>query len=470
MAEFDDIPRIPYTFRGGLAFNQRTVAAAVATLLGESENGAHLAGRPLPIGELANVLLLLESVAMADGMYLDGTLPPGDIDRLQNSIWRVAAQADAHLTVEFLRPSSSSLVSMFQESAESATLLMADGLDRLRDQSDPPMGGDIQGFVSAIQDAAADATGRVGACLAQQIAEAAAEGRETFRGSKCVAGIVLANQEAPPLLQRANDLLRSADDATQRKAVAVLINRFRINYVNSLAGLRDAAYLADAAIEGLKAAQVVLFCRYLASKISESHVQALSANTQKLFDQELQAVPLGFAILMNARGRSAVELLREALEVRALGFGPAAARAMPQDRHLHQLTDEGFGQFREYLFKSDWARLMNDAERSEFMPNTWRSLYIPAGLGGVVGVIAGGVLAGPAGPAGAVISNVLGSLAGTLAHILGDGVVKGTLASRRLNVDHYRRMDRYLALAVKNDRIHACAERVHALFGRPLLG
>src|SRR4029453_4791280 len=98
----------------------------------------------------------------------------------------------------------------------------------------------------------------------------------------------------------------------QRKAIAILINRFRINYVNSLAALREAAYLADGAIEDLKAAQVVLFSRYLAKKIAERHASELSAATQELFDRSLHGVPLGFAILMNSRGKSAVDLVEEA--------------------------------------------------------------------------------------------------------------------------------------------------------------
>ena len=31
MSKFDDVASVPYTFRGALAFNQRTVAGAVAS-------------------------------------------------------------------------------------------------------------------------------------------------------------------------------------------------------------------------------------------------------------------------------------------------------------------------------------------------------------------------------------------------------------------------------------------------------
>lgn len=263
MSNFEDVPSVPYTFRGALAFNQRTVAGAVATVLGESPAGQSVKGTPMRLSELTNVLLVLESIAMSNGMYLDGTLPPNDIDRLRNELWRVKAQSGVDLDVDFVRATATSLVSMFQKAAEAAALIIDDSLARLDEQTDEPMGGDISQFLSSIRTAKDDRAGRDAAELARGIAEAAAEGRETFRGSKCVAGIVLANRDPVPLVDRAA-LLLDANEAAQRKAVAVLVNRFRINYVNSLASLRKAAYLADVAIEDLKSAQVVLFCRYLA--------------------------------------------------------------------------------------------------------------------------------------------------------------------------------------------------------------
>jgi hypothetical protein len=73
-----------------------------------------------------------------------------------------------------------------------------------------------------------------------------------------------------------------------------------------------------------------------------------------------------------------------------------------------------------------------------------------------------------AGPVGQVAGAALGSLTGTLTQMLGDGVVKGSLAGHRVSVDQYRKLDRYLGLAAKHQRLTGVADRVQELFKRPL--
>ena len=90
---FDKVPSLPHAFRGGLAFNQRTVASAAATLMGEAETGELVQGKAIGIVELTNVLTLLESIAMSNGMYLDGTLPPDDVSRVESTLWRLSAES-----------------------------------------------------------------------------------------------------------------------------------------------------------------------------------------------------------------------------------------------------------------------------------------------------------------------------------------------------------------------------------------
>ena len=465
MPEFAELPRLPYVFHGGLAFNQRTLSGAVTTLIGEDDRGRRFDGVPMTLNELSAVLLLLESIAMSTGMYLDGTLPPADIERMETALWRLTAQSGAECRVEFVRPAPDALVTMFREAADTGTLLMADGLSRLPDQRDEPMAGDIAPFVAAVRQLDGDATGERGAQFAKATAAAAAVGEETFRGAKCVAGLGLLPRGPDSIVTRASTLLQAADDQTQRKAVAVLVNRFRINYVNMLAGTRKAAYLADVSIEDLKSAQVILFCRYLAQKLSEAHAGELTSTSRDALDQQLRAVPLGFAILMNSTAAFPGELLHEATAVRKLGLGSAAALESPQDRFLHQLNDDEFGRFRDYLFKSQFIRLMNESERREILTTSWRTMYVPVGIAGVVGAVAGTLLAGPLGPlAGAA----LGSLTGTLTQVLGDGVVSGSLAGHRVSVDQYRKLNRYLGLAAKHQKLTGVADRVQDLFKRPL--
>jgi hypothetical protein len=473
MSRFEDVPSVPHTFRGALAFNQRTVAGAVSTVLGESPTGQSAKGTPMRLPELTNVLLVLESIAMSNGMHVDGTLPPSDIDRLRNELWRVKAQSGVDVDVDFVRAPAPSLVTMFQKAAEAAALIIDDGLARLGEQPDEPMGGDITQFLASIRTAKEDRSGRDAMELARGIAEAAAEGRESFRGSKCVAGIVLANPDPVPLVDRAAQLLE-ASETTQRKAVAVLVNRFRINYVNSLASLRKAAYLADVAIEDLKSAQVVLFCRYLARQVSKEHAHELSEQTKALFDQSLAAVPLGFAILMNSDGASPFALLEEAMRMRDRSFCAGAAHDTPQERFLHQLTADEFAGFQDYLLRPAWKRLVKESELKEFTTCPWRTLRIPAAVGGIVSAVVGAAVAGPAGAVvgtavGGAVGGAMGNVVGNLAQYLGEAVGSGAFEQRSVHVDQYRKLDRYFALAAKHDRVaEAFVERVESLFQRKL--
>jgi hypothetical protein len=319
--------------------------------------------------------------------------------------------------------------------------------------------------VETIRTALEDKSGRTAIERAHEVAAAAAVGRETFRGSKCVAGMILANQEPVPLVQRAAARLLTGDESTQRKTVAVLINRFRINYVNSLAAIRDAAYLADVSIEELKSAQVILFCRYLAEKILKTHVDQLSAETRLLFDQDLITVPLGFAILMNSNAKSPIELVEEAVRVRDRSFTAGAARVTPQHRYIHQLSEDQFQNFRDFLFKDNWVRLMKESELPDMSTSRLRTIQLPVALGSVAGGALGAVLAGPAGAAG---GGALGNLAGVLIQYFAEGLAKGTLASRRVHSDHYRKLDRYLTVAVKTDIIQPFSKKVESVFQRPL--
>jgi hypothetical protein len=275
----------------------------------------------------------------------------------------------------------------------------------------------------------------------------------------------LARNCAPPWVN-ANTIV-GAPEATQRKAIAVLINRFRVNYVNSLAALRDAAYLADTTIEDLKSQQVVAFSRYFAEKIAAEHRAELSVATRKLFDRHFRGAPLGFAILMNSRGKSAVQLLEEATRIRSAKFAAAAARETPQNRFLHQFDETEFSDFRDYLFREPWSNLLDAIERAKFESCPWRTIQSPGAIGGAaVAAVATMMLFGPfAVPAGVFVGGVMGNLA--LA--AGDAQGRAALEADVVQIDQYRKLDKYFASAAENDRVvQALSDRVETLFGRPL--
>src|SRR5687768_11393359 len=121
MADADEIPRrLPYVFRGGLAFNQRTVAGAVGLLTTKASATTAINNQPIRLADITNVLLLLESIAMSNEIILDGTLPPSDIEELQAALSRLADRSGIALEVEFLHPPADTLASMFKDAAEAA--------------------------------------------------------------------------------------------------------------------------------------------------------------------------------------------------------------------------------------------------------------------------------------------------------------------------------------------------------------
>ena len=464
MNAYRDIPNLPHIFRGALAFNQRTLSGAIKSLLGESSPKAP---KSLSFSDLSNVLLVLESIAMSSGMCLDGTLPPADVTDMESALARIRDRSGVALDVEFLKPPAATLHTMFKSAANAAALLINEHLGSLDEQTDKPLSGDvdISKFVAGLESASNSTSAHE---IALDIADKAAVGVETFRGSKCLAALILADQDPIPLVELAAKTIVGAPEATQRKAIAVLINRFRINYVNSLATLRDAAYLADTAIEPLKVEQVMVFSRYFAEKIAAQYRDELSVATRKLFDQNLGGAPLGFAILMNSRGTSAPQLLEEATRIRSLEFVAAAARETPQKRFLHQFDEAEFSNFRDYLFSERWSNLVKPPERSKFASCLWRTIQSPAAVGtaAMAGVALAVMALGPGAlAAGAAVG---GGLMLNLEQFAGAHVPSGTEANV-VAIDQYRKLDKYFAAAAEDDRVvKALADRVERLFGRPL--
>ena len=463
MHAYQDVPTLPHTFRGALAFNQRTVSSAVDSLLGDTRAQAPAS---IPLSTLTSVLLLLESIATSSAMCLDGTLPPPDLTKMESALARARERSGVPLEMEFLKPPADTLVAMFKSAADVAALLIQEDLESLNEQSDEPLNGkiDIAPFVAGLQNASDAATAND---MAMSIAQKAAEGVETFRGSKCLAGLILAEQDPIPLVKLAADAIVNAPEATQRKAIAVLINRFRINYVNNLATLRDAAYLADRSIEDLKSQQVVAFGRYFADKIAADHRAELSVATRHLFDRHFRGAPLGFAILMNSRGKTAVELLEEAKRIRSAKFAAAAARATPQNRFLHQFDETEFSDFQDYLFQKSWSNLLEAVERKNLESCAWRTIQSPGAIAGIaVAAAASMLLFGPfAVPAGAFAAAVIGNLT----RAADDPQAQAAGNADVVQIDQYRKLDTYFASAAENDRVvQVLSDRVEMLFGRPL--
>lgn len=462
MPEFADVPQRPHVYRGPLAFNQRSVLQAIRTLDGHDDTGQPLRGREMSLLELANVLLLLESLAMSNAMYVDGTLPPKDLELLAAAEEAIKNATGVDLRIDRISPRREDLGYLFQEAAETACLSIEELLTRPEPPTDDPLKGDITRFVADLQRGATDRM--LGNEIASQIADDAASGRETYRGSKCVAGVLLANVvDGPDICALAAERLGAADDAAARRLAGALINRFRINYLNSIAGFRDAAYLADVSIESLKAAQVVMFWRFLTRKLAERHKIQLSDAPLSAMDRQLAAAPLGIAILMNTRGGRPADLLIEALRVRDYGFVKFAAETTPQLRHVHELSASEFEGFQDYLFRGQLGDLLDRSVRENVSKAHWRQLFIPAAFGASVGGAVGS-LAGES-----LLRSSAVAVAAMFSERLTANLLEGKFGRAKAHLDSYRRLDKYLMLAAQQSQLGPSVEsKVRDVFGRSL--
>jgi len=136
--------------------------------------------------------------------------------------------------------------------------------------------------------------------------------------------LVLADQDSVPLLGLARHAILGAPEATQRKAIAILITDFRVNYGNSLAGFARGRHLADGhrGSEGPAGRPVQSILR---EKDREKPSVRLSAATQQFFDHSLRGSRWDFGDPDEHSRRIGLDLLGEAMRIRDAKFAAAAA-------------------------------------------------------------------------------------------------------------------------------------------------
>ncbi len=461
----------PQKFVGPLAFNQRSLSGAFGSFFGIDEKGEAVGRKPIKPSELANVLMLLESIAMSNGMFIDGLLPPKDLEKLNASRERLSRDAGVPLGIEPIKPSPEELPGLFKEAGETASLSIQHFLD---DPSaydkERPLPDGVDRFESDLTRAAEGAGDGVRKEIASGIVDAAGKGKETYRGSKCVAALLLAEPECGDLLPTAAKKLREAQGEAKGKIASGLVNRFRINYINSLAGKKDAAYLADGSIEDLKGAQVMLFWRYLMAKLAEMNKFKLPEGEPSVFDTSLASVPLGISILLNTEGERPEDLLIEAQKMCSRSFCKIAAEHSPQERFLQEMTPDEFAEFQETLFKGAWRKLIQESERESLAVSVWRRIRLPAVLGAGLGAALGALPIIREMPQLAELFFVIaGPTAGAAAGFVTEDFAHGRFKKKHAYVDHFRKIEQYVSMALKqNEAGISIADAVERIFRRPL--
>ncbi|MEZ4652359.1 MAG: hypothetical protein R3E12_01800 [Candidatus Eisenbacteria bacterium] len=420
--------------------------------------------------ELTNVLSFLEAAVMSDRIYYDGTVPRNDLDRVQHQLARLKREFETtKWKIEpMLAPSESRLYDLCRRSAEQASeMIRTLDLDEvIAGRTDRPVSGNIDDFVSYItKDYGSD---RLRTDAAMEIVEKVMADKKTFRGSKCVAGILASELDGFDLLGRVRSVMENATEDERRQLIGALINRFRINYLNEESSLDDyeAAFLADPGIESLCSQQVTLLINYLFRKIAEQNRDFPNSEIRSFFTGQHRKLPIGLSILLKAKpGKGPRGLVEAATQLHHRIFTTMAASKTPQQRLIHQFEEDQFRQLEEDLLGDHFADLLEGRKKTNPLLR-FVNTRIPAILGAT---------------AAAALGNVIQDLQ-TLAIAVGGSAALQealTAAGLRLNtptdrynvyVDHFQNLKRFFDDAVLLDvtRTKTISGQVEAVFGRSL--
>ena len=336
------IKKTAYT--GSLAINVRNLSEAMSTFSLTSRE-------PMSITELSNLLQLLESFVMSSNIYYDGTLPPQDLINT-NTILDTLKKSDDFQSLKVqISPISfttnSKILTVCKDSIEQAFSLIKEIKNETHVDK---FSSDIEKFVSYFKRDDYRYEDRYSDALS--IVEDVMSAKETFRGSKCLAGILIGQVDEEYVYEYVKELFKnSRNDDSTRDLIAKLIDRFRVNYISEQASLKQAAYLANPAIENLRSQQTFLFWQYTMKKVSKSlidkqNIQNISESSRQIFE----TFPVGLSVLMNTPGRRPEALFETANLMKDSIFNKIMTAETPNERNIHSFSDEQFMDIQESIF------------------------------------------------------------------------------------------------------------------------
>jgi hypothetical protein len=274
-------------YDGSACLNVRSVTMACETLRADSS------AEPIRWAELSNTLWFVETCVTARNLYFDGTVPKKTTAEALEQIELLKRANDIRgfdvAPILFDEPSKI-LTAAKNAAAESRLLLENLEIDRSVDKALPIP--EHEKFVSQLELSRSLSGRDRSDLLIEWVSDA-------FRGSKCLAAIVANGDE----------LINSVLNAYARNAgagpsvTAALINRFRLNYLNELAGSCKSAYVPDPTFEVLTREHVRLFKDYLLTRIVKQ--MPSSADEHNLLVENMSAEaplpPIGLYALMATR-------------------------------------------------------------------------------------------------------------------------------------------------------------------------
>lgn len=358
------IEKIPIKYTGPVSMNARTINNSIYSIKGQGANGESLKGKPLHLGELMNVLNFLESNIMSNKIHFDGTVPKllreqvltnvADIKKLNiNSILPIEAS------------SRKNLKDMCRGAAEQSSELFKsiDVNSLIANKTDFPV-KNFQNFERDILNSSKNK--KDGDEICKEIIDKVFSSEKSYTGSKCVVGIILANIEGKELLDIIAEYFKLCKNDEQKSyLVGALINRFRTNYINKLSSQDDyeAAYQIDSSLEGLQSQQTFLLWSYILRRIERSYNSQQTAVIQKLFSNEHNTFPIGFAAILHPASNSVESLFENAMQLHDDHFVKLLAKNTEQQRYIHQFDTEEFKNFQDELLSKTFLKLGSSSSR-----------------------------------------------------------------------------------------------------------
>lgn len=344
------IAKIPIKYTGPTALNARSISDSVSTILGRDESGKSLTTNTLEFSELVNLLNFLEVAVMSNQIYYDGTLPVHEISKVQESVGLIS-----ELPIGEIQPiqvkNIEHLASLCKGAAEqSSELIKAIQVDALISNSTDRPVKNYTDFKTAILESYKSKRNQKE--TAQLILNDILESKKSFTGSKCVAGICLAELEDVELIQVvAEKFLVCKNEDEEMHLVGALINRFRTNYINKLASQDEyeAAFLITPGLESIQSQQTVLLWKYLLRRIHREYNDRVYQNVQHLFSGQYTTFPLGFAALLHPGSKNPQSLFENTMRLKNDRFVKLLAKNSPQERYIHQYDEQEFKDFQDSL-------------------------------------------------------------------------------------------------------------------------
>lgn len=474
MDEISKSKIVQYT--GPLALNSRSIQQAYCTLFNRDTDGNKLDDKQITINELTNLLSFLEAFVMSDGLYFDGTIPPLDLEVTKKNIYELKNKLG--LTKSLLgrkfnispihTKNTEDLLNVCKESAEQASELIVtlDPQQILINNIDEPVKGNITNFLSLVKDNYQNNEMRKQVSL--DILSEIVKGNPTFRGSKCVAGVLVAECENYDLLNIVKDKLNLCKNEKQKRClIAALINRFRTNYINAQASKKKAAYLANPNIESLKNQQILLLWKYIFRKLKQSFENEMSNDLTKLFKGEYRSFPIGFVVLMRTRSNNPFDLFETAFKIKEPIFNKIIAHKTPQKRFIHHFDEIEYQDLEEKLLSELYYEI--DTEKHKKTPKFYNfmNFIIPV----IIGVATGSAFTSFVNDVN-IASIITAKAAASSTSIVTKKMLNYLNPNRRYNIylDNFQKLKDFYVTSLKHEKIgKSLSDQVESIFKRKLL-